>query len=33
MVVVGGREEVEARLGVFGMDAEEIYESVCEQIR
>ena len=32
-VIVGGREEVEARLSVFGMDAEEIYESVCEQIR
>ena len=33
MVVVGGREEVEAWLCILGMDAEEIYESVCEQIR
>ena len=32
-VVVGGRKEVEAWLRVLGMDAEEIYESVCEQIR
>ena len=32
-VVVGGREEVEAWLCILGMDAEEIYESVCEQIR